>query len=113
MKYDEYKRLHGRVRIQISSSVALSLGGKYLPARYGTALAMWNIIAFLSIPASIAVAIFFKWWVGLLLLLFVPATIFSANKKSAVGSVLQHAEENEEFFNMLVENDLLSFRYDL
>ena len=45
-----------------------------------------------------------------MVLFFVPPTIFVANKKSAVGFVLKYAEENEKFFNILVENDLLVFR---
>ena len=64
----------------------------------------------MTAAGSIAVAIFFKWWIGLLLLVFVPSTIWKANKKSAAGFVMQHAEDNEEFFNLLVERDLLVIR---
>ena len=64
----------------------------------------------LSIPAFICVAIFYKWWVGLLLLVFITPTIFSSTKKSAAQFVLEHATENEDFFIFLVERDWLVFR---
>jgi len=111
MKYKEYKalRAQGRIRAGIDSSVALSVG-KYLPARYSYAVAFWNIVALLTVPGAIIAGIFLRWWVGLIILFFVTPTIFAANRKSAIGFVLQYAEENEDFFNALVENDLLVFR---
>jgi hypothetical protein len=51
-----------------------------------------------------------KWWIGLLLLLFVTFLISSSAKRSAAQSVLQHATENDEFFDFLVSNDPLVFR---
>jgi len=64
----------------------------------------------LSIPAAIALMVFAKWWIGLLVLLFVTPAIFRATKKSAAKFVLEHAEESEEFFNLLVEQSMLVFK---
>ena len=36
--------------------------------------------------------------------------IFSATKKSAAQFVLEHAQDNKEFFDTLVENNLLVFK---
>jgi hypothetical protein len=58
------------------------------------------------------VSLFWKWWVGLLLLFFVTHIIFRATKKSAAQFVLEHAEENKESFEFLMQNDLLLFRED-
>lgn len=64
----------------------------------------------LSIPGFICVAIFLKWWAGLLLLVFATPMIFSANKLSAAQFVLEHAQENREFFDALVQEGILTFK---
>ena len=51
-----------------------------------------------------------KWWIGLLLLVFVTALISSSVKTSASQFVLEHATYDAEFFDFLVANDLLVFR---
>ena len=63
----------------------------------------------LSIPAFI-IAAFFTKGISLLGLLFATPLISRSVKKSAAQFVLEHAEENEEFFNMLVEKNLLIFK---
>ncbi len=105
------ERRAGRVRAGIDNSTALRLID-YLPKRYQAAHHFWSWVWMLSIPGFILVAIFVRWWLGLLLLIFVTPTIMGAVKKSAAQFVLEHAEEDEAFFNMLVENGLLYFERD-
>lgn len=111
MNYETYisLRSEGKICAGIRDSDALRVG-QYLPKKYQGAVGCWNIVTVLSIPAAIALMIFYKWWLGLIVLLVVPVIIFKANKKSAVNFVLKHAEEDQEFFDFLVENDLLIFR---
>ena len=111
MKHEEFKELRrkGQIEAGIPVSIALRLG-EYLPNRYQYAVAFWNIVGFISIIAGIAVTFIYRWWVGLAMLFLVTPIIFKANKRSAVQHVLSHAEEDEEFFNLLVQNDWLVFR---
>lgn len=111
MTYDEFKRARQEqgVRAGIDNSVALRLI-EYLPKRFQYAHIFWSWVWMLSIPAAILLMIFVKWWVGLIVLFFVTPTIFRATKKSAAQFVLEHAEENEEFFDKLVEGNLLIFK---
>jgi len=64
----------------------------------------------LSIPGFIAVSVFYKWWVGVLLLFVVTPVISTSVKKSAAEFVLEHATDNKDFFDLLVSNNLLVFR---
>ena len=111
MTYEEFVqgRQAGTISAGIDTPNALRLID-HLPRRYQAAHTFWSWVWMLSIPGFICVAIFWKWWVGLVLLFLVTPMIFSATKKSAVQFVLEHAEENAEFFDMLVENNLLVFR---
>lgn len=110
MNFQEYKemRANGLVCAGIEDSVALRLGS-YLPKQCQLAVAFWNIFAVLVVLVAILIAVFIKWWVGILILFFVP-TIIRANKKSAIGFVLDYVEEDEDFFNMLNQKGLLVFR---
>ena len=111
MTYQEFitMRKAGKIKAGIDQSTALKLTD-YLPKQYQAAHLFWSWVWMLSIPAFIAVAVFVKWWIGLLLLFIVTPLIKSGIKQSASQFVLQHAEDNEEFFNMLVSNNLLVFR---
>ena len=111
MTHEEFTRLRlaGKVVAGIDNSVAIRLIDQ-LPRRYQAAHHAWSWVWMLSIPGFIAVAIFVKWWIGLLLLLFVTPLISSSIKKSAAQFVLEHAEATPEFFDFLVSKKLLVFR---
>lgn len=111
MEFAEYKTLRkqGTIAAGINESTALRLVD-CLPKRYQYAHIFWSWVWMLSIPGFVCVAIFYKWWVGLLLLLVVTPMIFKATKTSASQFVLEHAENDEQFFNTLVANDVLVFR---
>ncbi len=111
MEYQEYKKLRSERRILagIDNSKALILIN-YLPKQYQYAHIFWSWVWILSIPAFIGIAIFYKWWIGLILLFFMTPMISRATKKSAAQFVLEHAEENEEFFNKVVGENSLTFK---
>jgi hypothetical protein len=106
--YTEYKRLRseGKILAGVSNSDALRLID-HLPKRYQYAHLFWSWVWMLSIPGFIAVSIFYRWWVGLLLLFIVTPVISRATKKSAAEFVLEHAECDADFFSFLVERNLL------
>jgi hypothetical protein len=103
------RRQDGTISAGISNSNALRLI-EYLPKRYQVAHTFWSWIWMLSIPAFICVSIFYKWWAGLLLLIFVTPLIASSTKKSAAQYVLEHAQDNKDFFDQLIKNNLLFFK---
>lgn len=96
MTHEEFvqRRQDGTISAGISNSNALRLI-EYLPKRYQTAHTFWSWVWMLSIPGFICVSIFYKWWVGLLLLIFVTPLIASSTKKSAAQFVLEHAQNNK------------------
>jgi len=111
LKYEEFKinRANGTIIAGIDNSIAMRLIDR-LPKKYQYAHLFWSWVWMLSIFGFIAVSIFYKWWLGILLLLFITPTLFSSAKKAAAKFVLQHAEDDREFFDFLVSNELLIFR---
>ena len=111
MKYEDFilARRNGTISAGVDNSTALQLI-EFLPKRYQIAHAFWSWVWMLSIPGFICLSIFYKWWVGLLLLIFVSPMIFRATKKSCAEFVLEHAQDNKEFFEKMVESDMLTFR---
>jgi len=111
MNHAEFVRLRkdGLISAGILTRNAVRLVD-FLPREYQFATIFWSWVWMLSIPACLCVVVFWKWWVGLLLVILVPPTIRKATVKSAVQFVLQHAEDNADFFEQLVDMDLLIFR---
>lgn len=111
MTFVEYKRLHaeGKILVGISHSNAQKVVD-FLPRRYQYATYFWSSIWLLSIPGFVCVSLFYRWWVGLLLLFFVTRTLFRAINKSISQFVIEHAEDDEHFFTFLVERNLLVFK---
>lgn len=111
MKYDDFIKLkkEGKIYAVVNKSMVLKLVN-LLPKRYRFAHLFWSWIWMLSIPAFILVAIFYKWWVGLLLLFIVTPIISKSVKKSAAQFLLEYAEEDKKFFKLLLEHDALIFK---
>lgn len=109
MTYQEYRTLRtaGQISAGIDNSTALRLIDR-LPRQYQYAHTFWSWVWMLSIPGFIILA-FFTFGIGILGLIFVTPMIFRATKKSAAQFVLQHAEDDEAFFNLLVARNLLTF----
>lgn len=61
----------------------------------------------LSIPGAIALAFWFKWWVGLIALLIVPAALFKATRKAACQFVMDYAVKDEQFFQFVRDRSVL------
>jgi len=111
MTYEEYKRKRKETKLcaGIDQSTALRLI-HYLPKKYQIPHAFFSWVWMLSIPAAILLSIFVKWWIGLVVIFFITPAIYGGTKKSAAQSVLEYAEEDEDFFNQLVEQNLLVFK---
>lgn len=110
MTHQEFVLLRraGQIQAGIDNATAMGLIG-HLPTRYRAATHFWSWVWILSIPVFI-IGAFFTMGISLLGLVFFTPTISRSVKESAAKFVLEHAEENEVFFNMLVENDLLIFK---
>jgi len=111
MDYDVYKALRreGRIRAGIVDLTAMNLLG-YLPKKYQITYHILSWVWFLSFPAFFLVSIFVKWWLGLVLLILMAPKLYSFTRKSASRLVLRYAEENKEFFEMLVSKNILEFK---
>ena len=110
MTYEDYirQKKSGGIWVEIEISTALRLIDS-LPKRYQFAFYFWSWVWMLPIPAFILVAILWKWWIGLLLLIFVSPIIMKATKKSAAQFVIEYANENKEYFDFLVREEFISF----
>lgn len=110
IKYHDFLRLReqNKVYMSIGMSHALTLI-KYLPRNDQVVLTVWSFLLVSSVPGFLAVSIFVKWWVGLLLLFFVTPAIFKSIKQTAAQFVLYHAESNEDFFQVLADEGIVRF----
>jgi len=110
MSFAEFTQLRSQGLIQagIEEGTAVRLMD-HLPTNFRMAHHFWTWIWFLSIPGFIYVGVVTQWWIGLLLLALVTPMISGGIKKSAGQFVLQHAEEDPEFFELLVNANVLEF----
>lgn len=101
----------GKLMVDVHRTKALRIANsKILPKRYWLAHLFWSWIWILTIPASIVVMFAYKWWVGLLILIFVTPAISSATKKSAMQFMIDYALENPDFYKLAVAEGLLIIR---
>ena len=112
MNYQEFWKLRaeGKVGAVINNSVASQLVG-YLPPLKILFIFGFLLVVLLSVPSFILVAVFYKWWVGLLLLFFGTPILFKTYNQFRVNMVLNHAVTDAEFFKALTERDLISFQF--
>lgn len=110
MEYWEYQELKSSnaIRMGVDDSTALVLI-QQLPKRYYYAHSFWTWIWILSIPGAFVIGWLYSWWLTPLILFFVTPAIFNSTKKSCAQFVLEHAEENEDFYNYLNSKDLIKF----
>jgi hypothetical protein len=110
MTYKEFKRLrsHGRIQLGIDKSKALGLID-YLPERYQYAQLFCVWIWLSAIAIAIVPAIFLSWWIGVLSVALVIPILLAGSKIVAARCVIEHAEENEDFFNVLEKKQVLVF----
>jgi hypothetical protein len=108
VSYDEFKALYDRgvASIGVGRSDAFRII-EFLPTRYRAIVYFFSFLWLLSIPMCIAVSIFYRWWLGLILLVVIQPTFFSAIKRWSAERVLDHALQNPEFFDALMSLNML------
>jgi hypothetical protein len=110
MEHPEFVRRWkaGELAVDVDRSQALVLmNTKILPGRYRAAHHFWSWIWILSIPAAFAVMYFYRWWAGLLVLVFVTPTISGATKKSTMQFMIDHSLDDATFYEYAVEKGVL------
>lgn len=101
----------GNLMVDVNRTKALQIANlNILPKRYQLAHIFWSWIWILTIPVSIIVMFLYKWWVGLLILVFVTPAISSATKKAAMQFMIDYAIENPDFYQRAVSEGLLIIR---
>ena len=113
MEHSEFVRdwNEGKLEIDVDRSEALQIANsKMLPKRYQAAHIFWSWMWILSIPAALAVMYFYKWWAGLLLLVFLTPALSSSAKKSAMQFMIDHSVENQEFYQHAVTEGVIRVR---
>ncbi len=111
INYNNYREIRKSrsIHISIDRSIALKLIG-LLPPRYQIAYRYWKQVRTYSIPGALSIAVFIQIWVGIGLLIIGVPLAFKASRSSAASYVLQHAEEDKAFFDMLAKNNYLIFK---
>ena len=100
----------GKLEVDVDRSQALQIAGsKILPKRYQAAHMFWSWVWILSIPAALAI-MFFIWWAGLLMLVFLTPALSRSTKKSAMQFMIDHAIESPEFYAHAVEKGVIRIR---
>src|SRR3954466_10906796 len=106
MTHEEFVQKYraGLIQAEVDQTLARRLleNSDLLPKRYRAAHYFWAWVWFLSFPLAAVCFIWVRWWVGLVVLLL-ALVLPRAIKKSAAGFVLEHALEDEKFYNIAVE----------
>jgi hypothetical protein len=112
MTHDEYVkgRRDGSINVAYSRLRVIGVVLDHLPNRYKVPFCFWEIVAGLSGLGCIYVAIFHKWWVGLILFLIVPRMIFGANNDSGMQFIDQYTIEDEKFCHYMIDHNLMIIR---
>lgn len=101
----------GKLDVDVDRSKALQItNSKMLPKRYQAAHIFWSWVWILSIPAAIVVMFLYKWWVGLLILIFVTPLISKSTKKSAMQFMIDYALESPEFYQFALAEGVIRIR---
>jgi hypothetical protein len=90
-----------QISVRGNESLALQImNGNLMPMHYRASHAFWTWVWFLMFPAAIALGIWFRWWAGVLCFL-ATGPVKAGFKKSACEFILEHAIENEGFYNIV------------
>jgi hypothetical protein len=107
MTFDEFKlRSQTGIQAKIDSVSALGLID-YLPDRFQHTQLFWVWVCISTIAVALALTMFISLWIVALFMVLITHLLFQVIIKVASRCALDHAEENEEFFNMLVDKKLL------
>jgi hypothetical protein len=108
--YSSYKQLRsaGKVTLGIEHHAALKYD-KWLPLSQRAAIYFWSWVAILLIPAAVVLGYFYSWW--WLVLLVAHRIVWNANKESVAQFVLEFAEDNGWFYELVYVNDDWVYRW--
>jgi len=102
----------GRLSAHVDGSGALSIAnGGLLPRRFQAAHLFWTWAWMLSFPLALAAVVWWEWWIGALVLgvgLLLPRAI----KRSASQFVLEHALDDQPFYEYVTEAGVLRVTED-
>ena len=68
----------------------------------------WAAVFYLSLPGAVLLSIFFRWWSGIFSVFF-SYLLFKTLKESAEQFALEHADNDQVFFEALNAEGLLLF----
>lgn len=98
---------NGKIKIDVDRRKALRIANSdALPKRYRAAHIFWSTVWLLTIPLGTGL-IFYKWWIGLLVLFVVSPSIANATKTSAMQFMIDHALENEDFYARAIQDGVI------
>jgi len=98
---------NGKIKIDVDRSKALrAANSDSLPKRYRAAHVFWSTVWLLTIPLGIGL-VFYKWWVGLLILFVASPVIANATKTSAMQFMIDYALESEDFYNHAINEGII------
>lgn len=101
----------GKLAIDVDRGKALQLAGSnMLPKRYQVAHMFWSWVWILSIPAALAVMFLYKWWAGLVMLVFVTPLLSKSTKTAAFQFMIDHSIENPDFYQFALSQGVIRVR---
>jgi len=110
MTHDEFVRNYNdrKIIINVNRKLALKvMETSLVPSKYRIMHIVWSWIWILSVPIGIVCMFIFKWWIGLLIILFLTPAISSGTKKTAFQNIIMLALDIPEFYNLAVNKGLL------
>jgi hypothetical protein len=101
-----------QVEVEVDRARALEIANAktILPARYQQEYLWWTAAWLLTIPAALIAAVFVKWWVGLLVLLFLTPALFKQTNQRVKRYMIDYALENRDFYSYLIDNGVIQVR---
>jgi len=109
MTHEEFisKYKSKKIKVHVSKIDARKVvSSGYMPKSYFYTELFFGWLWILSFPTSIAVFIWSELWIGIIILAF-GCMIPSATRESCCQFVLWHSIENEEFYNLVLDKEVI------
>jgi hypothetical protein len=104
----------GQLFVDVNRSFALSVANTtLLPMQYRAAYHFGSWLWLLSVPAALAIMFFYKWWVGVFVLLLVTPALSYGTKRSIMEFMIDHALDNPEFYRFAIDHGVIAVRRKL
>jgi len=92
-----------QISVRANLSLALHvMNGNYVPMRYRAAHIFWTWVWLLMFPAALVLGIWYSCWAALLCFMATGA-VKAGFKQSAAEFILEHALENEAFYDAMLK----------